>query len=353
MRIFRRAHREVGLPPGTVHYVGAPPTGPVRLSFLAYDAKGFREEESASVEDCLALKDTSAIFWINVDGLHDTAVLERLTEHFRLHPLVLEDIVHTHQRPKLEDYQDYIYIVVKLLDFDQDKQELSAEQMSIILGANYVITFQELPGDFFDPVRERIRKGKGRARTLGADYLAYMLIDTIVDHYFVVLEKIGEEIENLEDRLLVRADPAQLNEIHTLKREMILLRRSVWPLREVVGSLERVESALIKRGTRIFLRDIYDHTIQAIEAVESFRDILSGLQDLYLSSISNRLNQVMKVLTIIATIFIPLTFLAGVYGMNFDWMPELRWKWGYPLLWGVFTVVAVGMLALFRRKRWL
>ncbi|MBP6875671.1 MAG: magnesium/cobalt transporter CorA [Candidatus Eisenbacteria bacterium] len=351
MELFRRSHRNVGLPPGTLPPPEAVPPGSVQVGYLQYDPEQVRE--GSSLDECLPEKGARPICWINIDGLNDIALLDRLIQHLRVHPLVLEDIVHTHQRPKLEDYDDYLYIVVKMLDYDENQNELTAEQMSLVLGPNYVVSIQEFPGDFFDPVRERIRLGKGRSRASGPDYLAYMLIDTVVDHYFGVLEKIGETIEDLEDRLLARADPAQLHEIQILKRQMIVLRRAVWPLREVVSALERADSKLIRRETSVFLRDVYDHTVQAIEAIESFRDVLSGLQDLYLSSVSNRLNQVMKVLTIIATIFIPLTFLAGVYGMNFRWMPELTWKWGYAVIWGVFLAVAIAMVVWFRRKKWM
>jgi magnesium transporter len=229
---------------------------------------------------------------------------------------------------------------------------VAAEQVSLILGPNYVISFQE-GEDVFEPLRERIKSGKGRIRKMGADYLAYALLDSIVDNYFAVLEKLGEAVEFLEEKLVTDPTRDTLHAIHNLKREMIFLRRSVWPLREVLGSLERGESPLVKDSTEVFFRDVYDHTIQVIDTIETFRDMLSGMLDIYLSSISNRLNEVMKVLTIIATLFIPLTFLVGVYGMNFKYMPELGLRWAYPVLWAIMVGTAVAMLIYFRKKRWL
>jgi magnesium transporter len=265
----------------------------------------------------------------------------------------MEDILHTDQRPKMEDFEDYIFIVTKMLFFDQEKRELKAEQLSLILGENYVVTFQERVGDVFEPIRERIRKGKGRVRKMQSDYLAYALIDAVVDHYFIVLEKIGETVESLEEELVTNPTPETLQAIHHLKRELIFLRKSVWPLRELISGLERGEASLIQEKTTVFLRDVYDHTIQVIDTVESLRDMVSGMLDVYLSSVSNRMNEVMKVLTIIATIFIPMTFIAGIYGMNFENMPELKWPWGYPLVWCVILAIGIVMLGYFKKKKWL
>jgi len=294
------------------------------------------------------------VTWVNIDGLHDIEIMEKIGKHFGLHPLVLEDILNTEQRPKIEDFDDYIFVVLKMLYYDENEGEIRAEQISIILGSNFVLSFQERVGDIFNPLRDRIRNAKGRVRKMGPDYLAYSLLDAIVDNYFVVLEKLGEQIEGMEEELVTNPTPETLQRIHNLKREMIFLRKSVWPLREVVSRLERGESPLIKEATGIYLRDVYDHTIQVIDTIETYRDMLSGMLDIYLSSISNRMNQVMKVLTIIATIFIPLTFVAGIYGMNFEYMPELKWHWFYPkAFWLVMLGVAALMLVYFRRKRWL
>jgi magnesium transporter len=343
----------VALPPGTVEYIGEKKVEKVRMTILDYDQDQYEEKEVSTPEECYPYRDTHRVSWINVDGLHDTEILKKIGEHFNLHSLVLEDIVNTHQRPKMEDHGDYIFIVLKMLHYNEEVNQVIAEQVSVILGRGYVISFQEKEGDIFNPVRDRIRKAKVRIRKMGSDYLAYALMDAIVDNYFVILEKFGEQVESLEEDLVDKPTPQLLEQIHQVKREMIFLRRSVWPLREVVSNLERIESKLIRKAMAIFFRDLYDHTVQVMDAVESLRDVSSGLQDLYLSSISNKMNDVMKVLTIIATIFVPLTFVAGIYGMNFEFMPELKWRLGYPIVWIVIVGVALMMLRYFRRKRWL
>ena len=314
---------------------------------------GLKEMEADTIETCFPFKDKPTNTWINIEGIHDVRVLERLGESYGFHTLILEDILNTDQRPKMEDHGEYIYVVLKMLNSDKNNSVV-IEQISLLLGKNFVISLQEgLEGDVFNPVRERIRSGKGRIRKMGSDYLAYALLDSIVDNYFIVLEKLGEKIEVLEEELITNPKRETLHAIHNLKREMIFLRKSVWPLREVISGLERGESSLISKSTQIFLRDLYDHTIQVIDTVEAFRDMLSGMLDIYLSSVSNKMNEVMKVLTIIATIFIPLTFIAGVYGMNFRNMPEIEWQWGYPLSLLIMGGVAVIMLVFFRKKRWI
>jgi magnesium transporter len=345
--------KKSGLPPGTPVFVGERKIEKTKITILDYDEAQFQERIVKEVEECFPFKDTPTVTWINIDGIHDVEVIEKLGRNFDLHPLILEDIVNTHQRPKMEEFEQYIYIVLKMLSYDDKAHETQTEQVSLILGKNFVISFQEREGDIFEPIRDRIRKGKGRIRKMKADYLAYSLVDAIVDNYFIILEKDGEKIEELEDKVVMDPKPETLQEIHKLKREMIFLRRSVWPLREVVNLLERGESLLIQKSSRIYLRDVYDHTIQVIDTLETYRDMLSGMHDTYLSSISNRMNEVMKVLTIIATIFIPLTFIAGVYGMNFDFMPELKWHWAYFAVWGVMVLVAIFMVIYFKRKKWL
>jgi magnesium transporter len=270
-----------------------------------------------------------------------------------LHPLLLEDIVNTKQRPKLEDYGGYFFIVLKMLHYHEEENRLEVEQASFIVGPNYVISFQEKVGDFFEGVRDRLRSAKGRLRKCGTDYLFYALIDAIVDSYFIILEKLGEKIEALEERLLESAEPESLQTIHALKREMIRLRKSVWPLREVISSLRKGESKLVKKSTEVFFRDVYDHTIQVVDTIESYRDLISGMHDLYLSNVSNKMNEIMKVLTIIATIFIPLTFIAGIYGMNFEYIPELKFHWGYFVVWIIMIIIGAGMAVFFRKKKWL
>jgi magnesium transporter len=342
-----------GLSPGTLVHVGEKRVDKVKITVIDYDTENFYEKEVGSVEECFRFRETSTVTWINIDGIHDASVIEKLGTHFGLHPLILEDIMNTSQRPKLEDLGDSMYLVLKMIEFVSGCADISIEQMSVVFGKNFVLSFQERPGDTFDPVRERIRQGKGRIRKMGPDYLAYALLDSIVDDYFVVLERLGEQVEDLEDELISNPKRETLNRIHGLKREMIFLRKSVWPLREVIARIERAESPLIKKATGIFLRDVYDHTIQVIDNIETFRDMLSGMLDMYLSSVSNRMNEVMKFLTIIGTIFIPLTFLAGVYGMNFRFMPELEWRYGYFVLWGIMIAVGVSLLLYFRKKKWL
>ncbi len=350
--IWKRG-KKTGLPPGTPVFIGDKKIETAKVTVLDYDENQVQERELKTVGECATFKETPTITWINVDGIHDVGFIQELGEIFELHPLIIEDIVNTQQRPKMEESEDYIYVVLKMLYLDNEKKETQIEQVSVVFGKNFVISFQEREGDIFEPIRERIRNGKGRVRKMGADYLAYALIDAVVDHYFIILEKDGEKIEELEDKVVADPEPATLQEIHRLKREMIFLRRSVWPLRELVNSMERIESSLIQKTTRIYLRDVYDHTIQVIDTLETYRDMLSGMHDTYLSSISNRMNEVMKVLTIIATIFIPLTFIAGIYGMNFEFMPELKWRWAYFGVWGVILVIALVMLIYFKRKKWL
>ncbi len=352
-KFIKRRSEKIGLPPGTPIYTGDKKEEAIRIMVIDYDEDHFDEKEISDVGECCELKDSSSVSWINVDGIHDVDLMDSFKERFGLHPLVIEDIVHTGQRPKIEDHEEYIYVVFTMLTYDEERKEIKGEQVSVILGENFVLSFQEHPGDIFDLIRERIRSGKGRIRKMGTDYLAYSLVDAVVDQYFVILEKVGERIEELEDSLTRNAMPETMQDIHRLKREMLFLRKSIWPLRESISGLEKSESALIKKATLRYLRDVYDHTIQIIDTVETFRDMLSGMHDTYLTGISNRMNEIMKVLTIIATIFIPMTFIAGIYGMNFRFMPELDWRWGYFMVWGVVVAIAVLMLIFFRRKKWL
>ena len=351
--VFKRRSKKAGLPPGTLVHVGEKKVEKTRITVMDYDPDNFVEKQAVSVEECVPFRETSTITWINVDGVHEPEVIRHLGECYGLHPLILEDIMTTSQRPKLEDMGDYLFLVVRMITNHRGQDEEKFEQVSLVVGPNFVLSFQEDIGDVFDLVRDRIRKGKGRIRNQGPDYLAYSLLDAIVDGYFNELERIGDEIEALEDEILKTPKPATVQRIHRLKQEMIFLRKSIWPLREVIARLERRESPLIKESTAIFLKDVYDHTIQVIETVDTFRDMLSGMLDVYLSSVSNRMNEIMKVLTIIATIFIPLTFIVGIYGMNFRFMPELEWRWGYWIVWGVIVVVALGMISYFRRNKWL
>lgn len=349
---FQKRSKKAGLSPGSLIHIGSRYAEESKITFTRYDETFFAEKEISSIADFRSEKDRQGITWINVDGLQDVKLFEDIGELFGVHPLVLEDILNTDQRPKMQDYGDYIYIVLKNFHA-QDNGNLLSEQVSIILGMNFILSFREKESGLFEPIREKIRNNKGRIRKEGADYLAHAIIDNIVDNYFVVLENLEEKIEYLEEDLVKRTTPSTLQAIHILKRELILLRKSLWPLREAVNALERSDSPLIKKSTGIYFKDIYDHIIAIIDTVETFRDMLSGMLDIYLSSISNRLNEVMKVLTIIATIFMPLTFLAGVYGMNFKYMPELEFRWGYFGVLGIMLVVALLMLMYFKKKKWL
>jgi len=334
-------------------HVGEKKTEAVRITYIDYDEKNFEEKQVPTIQECFRFKATPTVTWINIDGLHEVEITEKLGKQFELHPLILEDILNTGQRPKLEDFDKYMFIVLKMLSYSDTTQTVEAEQVSFILGSNFVISFQERIGDVFEQIRDRIRNAKGRIRKMGPDYLCYALVDAVVDSYFAILERVGENIESMEEELVSAPTESTLQQIHTLKREMIFLRKSVWPFRELISGLQRSESSLIHESTGIYMRDVYDHTIQIIDTVESFRDMVSGMLDIYLSSVSNKMNAVMKVLTIIATIFIPLTFVAGIYGMNFEHMPELKWRWAYGAVWLVMIAVAVVMLFYFRKKKWL
>jgi magnesium transporter len=349
--LIPRRSKKAGLPPGTIVHVGEKRRERVKLSVINYDEVNFQEKEVNNFEEALSSRNKSSVTWLNIDGVHQPEIIEQVGKNFGMHPLVLEDIANTGQRPKMEDFDDYIFVVLRMLRFDE--KETKTEQISIILGRDFVVSFQEMEGDVFDAIRERLRSNKGRIRKMGADYLAYALIDAVVDNYFMVLENLGETIEDIEDKLVTNPTAETLRTIHDLKREMVFLRKSVWPLREVISRLERSESPLINKSTFVYLRDVYDHTIQVMDAVETFRDMLSGMLDIYLSSVSNRMNEVMKVLTVIATIFIPLTFIAGIYGMNFRYMPELELAWSYPAVLILMLIIALLMVVYFRRKKWI
>jgi len=327
---------------------------PARVSTFTYGPATFEERPGARVEECLPCQDSSAVVWVDVDTVDDPYVLDQLGQRFGLHPLVVEDIRSTDQRPKVEDYEGYLYLVLRMLRHADGEEDLLDEQVSLVLGPSFVLSFQTgLEGDVFDPVRERLRTGKGSLRKLGADYLAYALIDAIVDHYFLLLERVGDRVEDLSDEMVQDPQRKTLGDLHRLKRELLFLRKSVWPLREVIARLERGESALFQEHTLVYLRDVYDHAIQVADRIDTYRDMLAGMLEIYLSSQSNRMNEIMKVLTIIATIFMPLTFIAGVYGMNFRFLPEVGWRYGYAFALGLMALVALTMLLYFKRKKWL
>ena len=349
----KKVRQKAGLPPGTL----IPPErsaggGPPVITIIDYDTNRFVEKNLSCLEECLPFKESDTVTWINIDGLSDIALMEQIGKNFDIHPLVLESILNTEQRPKFEDFDSYLYVNLKMLQYIEASHQVKIEQVSLIVGKRYILSFQEDVGDVFDPVRERIRKD-GRIRKFGTDYLAYALIDAIVDNYFIVMESLGEQVEILEETLAKNPSKDMLISIHTLKKDMIYLRKSVWPLREVISGLERSDNPLIQDATRIYLRDVYDHTIQVIDAIETFRDMVSGMIDIYLSGVSMRLNEIMKVLTLIATIFIPLTFIVGIYGMNFRDMPELSSPYGYTGVWVVMILVTSVMLIYYHKKRWI
>ncbi len=351
----KRMSHTAGLPPGSLVHIGKRRVENTRITIMDYDEGQFQEKEAQTIEECFPFKDKPTVTWVNIDGIHDMDIIEKIGKHFGIHPLVMEDIVNTGQRPKVEDFESYLFFVVKMLTCDANEKErsINSEQVSILVGPHFVISFQERLGDVFETIRDRIRNDKGRIRKEGSDYLAYALMDALVDGYFIVLENLGDRIEELEDTVIENPSSEALQEINGMKREMITLRRSVWPLREVIGALERGGSTLIKPTTMTYLRDLYDHTLQVADTIETYRDMVAGTRDTYLSSLSNRMNEVMKVLTIIATIFIPMTFIAGIYGMNFKFMPELGWRWSYFVVWGVMIGVAGVMIAYFKRKDWI
>lgn len=352
-KFFKRLSKTAGLAPGTLVHIGDEKNARVRITEIHYDETQALEKELDSPQKKPA-PERRGVAWLNIDGIHRTGIIEGIGKKFGMHALAMEDIVNSSQRPKVEDFEEYILIIVKMM-YESEKApgEIISEQVSIVLGNDYVISFQEREGDLFGKIRDRIKSGKGRIRKSGADYLAYALLDAIVDGYFVTLEKLGDRLETIEEELLNNPGKSVSRRMHTLKRELIFLRKSVWPLREAISGLRRAESPLIKESTKVYLNDLYDHTIQVIDTVETFRDMLSGMFDIYLSSISNKMNEVMKVLTIIATIFIPLTFIAGVYGMNFEYMPELSWGGGYFLVLGIMAGIGLSMLLYFKKKRWI
>ncbi|MFZ0430621.1 MAG: magnesium/cobalt transporter CorA [Acidobacteriota bacterium] len=351
-KVRRRA--QPGSPPGTLVYVGEERPIRTRVTVIDYGPDHLTEEVTKQTESLAGLADGDSVTWINVEGLQETRLIAELGERFGLHPLMLEDILNTDQRPKVEFYIDHVFFVLRMLWFEgEDLHELHSEQVSLVLGQGYVLSFQETLGDVFEPVRARLRTSSQRIRTMGPDYLMYALIDAVVDHYFLVLERMDDRSEMLEAMVFGNFRPETLQEVQRLKRDLVPLRRAVWPIREALGTLVRDENPLIHPEVRVFLRDVYDHSVRVLETVEVLRDTSSSLLDIYLSALSNRMNEVMKVLTVIATIFIPLTFIAGVYGMNFRYMPELQMRWAYPALWGVFIVITVLMIFYFRRRNWL
>jgi len=351
MKLVQKRSKKTGLPPGTLVHIGERKSEHVTVTVFRYSTTSCKELHVEQVDQLSSPADESVI-WINVGGVHKLEMVETLGKQFSLHPLLLEDVTNTDQRPKLDDYEAYIFLVMKMLSLT-DRKDIAVEQVSFVLGKNYVISFQENGTDVFQPVRERLRGGKGRLRQSGADYLLYALVDAIVDQYFAVLELSGEQIEAVQQAVVDDPKPETLNEIHALKRQLLFVRRAVWPLRDVMTNLSRSDCPFLQHPTKVFFRDVYDHVVQIVDTIEILREMVSASLDIYLSSVSYRLNAIMRVLTVITTIFMPLSFIASIYGMNFEYMPELRSPWGYPLVLGVMAAVGMGMLVLFRNKRWL
>ena len=353
-RLIRGGSKKTpGLPPGTIVYTGSEKaTTPVAVQIHVFDEDTLEEIATRDIAE-IHRRRTEGRVWVDVEGVHDLDLLRALGAEFGLHPLTLEDIARTGQRPKVETYETYAYLVVRMLRWVEEEERVDYEQVSIVFGTDFVVSFGERPGDVFDPVRQRLMNPQSHLRTEGVDHLVYRLLDVIVDNYFVVMERLGDRLEALDALVMRDGETLGLGSIHALKQESLLLRRSVWPLREVLVQLERGDNPWITQSTRIYLRDVYDHTIEVIETIETVRDLISGMMDLHLTLVSHRMNEVMKVLTIITTLFVPLTFIVGVYGMNFDWMPELRVWWAYPTLWAIMAAITVVQLFFFRRKGWI
>jgi len=349
--VSKRSNKS-GMPPGTLVYVGEKRVEKAILKLITYTPSEYNEKVSYNVDDFIPFSD-KGISWLNVSGIHDVSIIEKIGKVFGIHPLILEDVLNTHQRPKIEQFDTYDFIVLRLLFYDEKEHEINPEQVSLILGKNFVITFQEKDNDIFNRLIDNIKTSKGKIRGLGSDFLAYSIIDSITDNYFEILESIGEEIENLEDSVIKTPIPEVLSKIYNLKQELIVMHKYIWPLRDVISKMERGDSRFIKKHTQMYLKDIYDHTVQIIESIETYRDMVSVMIDIYLSGVSNKMNEVMKVLSVFAFIFIPLTFLVGVYGMNFDYMPELKWKYSYLILWVFMLIIITSLIFYFKRKKWI
>lgn len=353
VRMMKRRAGKAGLPPGSLVYVGDRKSHGTRVSVIDFDGQSVAEQELADVGECLRFKDSKTVTWINVDEIGDPGLVEQFGHALDFHPLMQEDILNTDQRAKVEDHGDYIYVVLKMLDWDDVRQEIVSEQLSLVLGQHYVVTLQERAGDFFDPLRKRIRDGVGRIRRQGADFLAYSLLDAVIDQYFLVLDRLGDRIEAIDSVIMSRQTGDTLRQIHQLKRDMLFVRKSVWPVKEVVASLRHLDSPLITRQTAPYLRDIQDHIVQVVEGVDTYQNLLSDILATHLSTIGNRTNTVMKVLAVFSAVFMPLTFITGVFGMNFRNMPPLEWEWGFVGTLAAMLLIGCVLALFFVRKRWL
>jgi len=349
----REGARKAGLPPGSLVYIGPKRTFKPKITLFNYTPEAYIEKTVDEIEECLPYKDEKSVTWINIDGVHNVELIEKIGNLFELHPLLLEDVVNTRQRPKIDEFDDHLFTVLRTLTFDEGKNGIISEQVSIVLSKRFVISFQEDEGDLYNPIRARIRDNKSRIRDFGTDYLVYRIMDVTVDHYFALMEKLGEKIEDLEARVLHHPPQTILEEIQNVKKDLLLLRRSVYPLREVLAVMTRDENKLILKKTQKFIRDVHDHTIQVIETLEMFRENVNGLKDAYHSQLNIDMNKTIQTLTIITTIFIPLSFIAGVYGMNFKHMPELDYKYGYAIVLGLMAVLSLLMIFYFKKRKWI
>ncbi|MFI3158173.1 MAG: magnesium/cobalt transporter CorA [Methylococcaceae bacterium] len=347
------ASEKSGLPPGSLVHVGEVHEHEHKITVIDYNKSTLTQCTLKNIAELLPYKTTDTVTWVIIDGLKDVSIIDAIGQHFDIHSLVLEDILNTHQRPKFEEFDDYLYIVIKALSLAADDFNVEYEQVSLLILNKFVFTFKEKPDAIFDPIITRLNNDKSHVRELGTDYLCYVIMDTIVDEYFGLQDAFDELVESVEDELLTNPSAQTLSTIQKIKRELIFLRRTVSPLRELLASIQRSESPLLNDKTKRYFGDVYDHAIRVTEAMESYRDLITGMLDIYLSSISNKMNETMKVLTVFASVFIPLTFIAGVYGMNFEYMPELKWHWGYPALWSVFIGVTIFLLRFFKKKKWI
>lgn len=345
--------RKTGMAPGSLVHVGEIKTKKPTISIFEYDAKSLTESTLDSSEAAALAMPTKGKLWLNVHGLHDPDLMKQLGETFKLHPLTMEDILNTTQRPKVDSYDDYLFIVTRFFYYDERRMAINSEQISLVLGKNFVLSFQERATGSFEPIRERLRTDRGHIRNLGADYLAYALLDMVVDRYFEVLEKMGEDCETLEEALLHKSNNKLLKNIHQLKRSSMELRRAVWPLREVINTLVRNDDKFFTANTVLYLRDVYDHIVHFIESLESIRDMLGGMMDIYLSSISNRVNMEVRALTVVTMLFMPATLISGIFGMNFDVMPWLKHPNGFWFALGLMGFIATVMTLIFWRRQWL
>jgi magnesium transporter len=345
--------KKAGLPPGSIVYTGHEKDRIPEISVFQYNKDNYSELKTHNLHEIKQLDYTNCVTWINIDGIHNTELIAEFEKLFNIHSLLLEDIANVNQRPKIEDFEDSIFFTLKMLTYNEENKHIESEQVSFVMGKNYLISFQEKQGDVFDSIRERIRNFQGKVRLKGADYLSYALIDVIVDQYFHIIENIGDEINNLEELIFASPDENNLQSIQENKKQLLLLRKAIYPLREAINKLQKTEFQLIDKNTIKYYNDVYDHTVQIIETIESQRDMNTGLKDIYLSGLSIQMNKVMQVLTLIATIFIPLTFIVGIYGMNFEYMPELSWRYGYFIVMGLMFLMGIGLVIFFKKKKWI